>query len=237
MSAEHTTAPAAPALSSTDRTALGRHKERGRTDRADLYAVLDAGLICHLGVVSAGLPVVLPTAYGRDGDLLYLHGSSANRSLLAADGQEVCVTVTHLDGIVCARAVFSHSVNYRSAVVFGTARLVTGDAERLAGLRLITEHLVPGRWATVRPPTRKELAATAVLAVPLTEASVKIRTGPPADEPEDYALDVWAGVVPARLAFGPAEPDQALPPGTRVPPHIQALARRGPGGDVDGQPQ
>ncbi len=219
--------PAAGALSGTERTALRRHKERAREDRADLYAVLDAGLVCHLGVLVDGVPVVLPTGYGRDGDLLYLHGSSANRSLLGADGQEVCVTVTHLDGIVCARAVFSHSMNYRSAVVFGTARLVTGDAGRLHGLRVITENLVPGRWAAVRPPSRKEMAATAVLAVPLAEASVKVRSGPPGDEPDDYALDVWAGVVPAALTFGPAEPDPALAPGTPVPAHIQALADAG----------
>src|ERR1039458_6527975 len=212
-----TTGPSTTGLSSTERTALHRHKERGQTDREDLYAVLDAGLICHLGVTIDGLPVVLPTAYGREGDRLSLHGSSANRGLLAADGQEVCVTVTHLDGIVCARAVFSHSMNYRSAVVFGTARLVTGDAERLHGLRVITENLVPGRWAAVRPPTRKEMAATAVLAVPLAEASVKVRSGPPGDDPDDYALDVWAGVVPAALTFGPAEPDPALAPGTAVP--------------------
>ena len=231
MSTERSTVPngpgapaAAPALSGTPRTALGRHKERGRADRADLHAVLDAGLVCHLGVLVGGAPVVLPTGYGRAGELLYLHGSSANRSLLAADGQPVCVTVTHLDGLVCARAVFSHSMNYRSAVVFGTAWLVTDDTERLDALRVITEHLVPGRWAAVRPPTRKELAATAVLAVPLAEASVKVRSGPPADDPDDYALAGWAGVVPAALTFGPPEPDPALPAGTPVPAHIQALA-------------
>ncbi len=217
-------AAAAAALSGTSRTALHRHKERGRADRANLYAVLDAGLVCHLGVLIGGTPVVLPTGYGRAGDLLYLHGSSANHGLLAADGQEVCVTVTHLDGLVCARAAFSHSMNYRSAVVFGTARLVTDDTERLAALRVITEHLVPGRWAAVRPPTRKEMAATAVLAVPLAEASVKVRTGPPADDPDDYALGGWAGVVPAALTFGPPEPDPALPDGTPVPAHIEALA-------------
>jgi len=213
--------PGAGPLSATARTALHRHKERGRADRADLYAVLDAGLICHLGVVIDGLPVVLPTAYGRDGDVLYLHGSSANRSNLAADGQDVCVTVTHLDGIVCARAVFSHSMNYRSAVVFGRARLVTDDQERLAALRVITEQLIPGRWAAARPPSRKEMAATSVLAVPLTDASVKVRTGPPADDPE-----VWAGVLPAALTFGEQQPDPALPPGTAVPGHIRALAGR-----------
>ncbi len=213
-----------PALSTTPRTTVGRHSERARADRADLYAVLDAGLICHLGVIIDGAPVVLPTAYGRDGDTLYVHGSSANRSVLAAAGQEVCVTVTHLDGLVCARSVFSHSVNYRSAVVFGTARLVTDPAGKLAGLRTVTEHLVPGRWDTVRAPTRKELAATAVLAVPLAEASVKIRTGPPADEPDDVATGLWAGVVPVAQVFGEAVPDDAVAPGGRIPEHILALS-------------
>lgn len=215
------------ALSSSARTRLGRHSERGRPAREDLYAVLDAGRICHLGVIIDGTPVVLPTAYGRDGDTLYLHGSSANRSMRAADGQEVCVTVTHFDGLVCARAVFSHSVNYRSAVAFGTARLVTDPRQHLAALRVITEHLIPGRWDAVRPPTRKELAATAVLGVPLAEASVKVRTGPPADEPADVAAGGWAGVVPVTQIFGEALADGAVVPGTKPPDHIQALVTTG----------
>jgi hypothetical protein len=213
-------------LPTTARTRLGRHSERAKTSRADLYAVLDAGMICHLGVISDGVPVVLPTAYGRVDDTIYLHGSSANRSIAAADGNEVCVTVTHFDGLVCARAVFSHSVNYRSAVIFGAARLLTDDAERLAGLRAVTEHLIPGRWDSVREPSRKELAATAVLAVPLTEASVKVRTGPPSDEPDDLASPAWAGVVPAVLGFGTPAPDPAMPAGRQVPAHIQALTQR-----------
>jgi len=171
-----------------------------------------------------GAPVVLPTAYGRIGDTLYLHGSSANRSLHAADGQQVCVTVTHVDGLVCARAVFSHSVNYRCAVVFGTARIVTDAGERLAGLRAVTEQLIPGRWDAVRAPTRKELAATSVLAIPLAEASVKIRTGLPGDEPEDLGLPVWAGVVPMAVSFGEPEPDPALRPGLTAPEHIRMRA-------------
>jgi hypothetical protein len=211
-------------LSTTDRTTLNRLSERGRTDRADLYAVLDAGLVCHLGVIVDGSPLVLPTGYGRHDDTLYVHGSSANRALLAADGKEICVTVTHLDGLVCARALFHHSMNYRSAVIFGTARLVTGDAERLAALRTITDQLVPGRWDHVRPPTRKELAATAVLELPLDEASVKVRTGPPKDDEEDYDTGIWAGVVPAELTFGDAVPDPLLRPGAEVPAHIKALA-------------
>lgn len=209
-----------PDLSSTRRTELGRHRERGRTERDDLYAVLDAGLICHLGVIVDGAPRVLPTGYGRLGDLLYLHGSSANSSIMAGNGQEVCVTVTHLDGLVCARSVFNHSMNYRSAVVFGVARLVIDPEEKLLALRTITEHLVPGQWCYVRQPSNKELAATSALALPLTEASVKIRGGGPSDEPEDYELDVWAGVVPVTTGFGEPEPDAVLSPGIDRPAHI-----------------
>ncbi len=208
-------------------------RERGRDDRADLDAVLAAGLVCHLGVVIDGEPVVLPTGYGRSGDTVYLHGSSANRSLLAAAGQQVCVTVTLLDGLVCARAVFHHSMNYRSAVIFGTARLVTEPAEKLAALRAVTDHLVPGRWEHAREPTRKELAATAVLAVPLSEASVKARSGGPKDDPEDYDSGIWAGVLPAALAFGPAQGDPALPPDVAVPAHIASLAGRPRGAAPD----
>src|SRR5580693_8468272 len=222
-------------LSSTPRTELGRHRERGRTERDDLYAVLAAGLICHLGVNIDGAPVVLPTGYGWIGDDLYLHGSSANRSLLAAAGQQVCVTITLLDGLVCARAVFHHSMNYRSAVIFGAARLVTEPDEKLAALRAVTDHLVPGRWEHAREPTRKELAATAVIALPLAEASVKVRAGGPKDDPEDYDSGIWAGVLPSALAFGPAEPDPALNGGVPVPDHIAALANRprgAPGGSL-----
>ena len=208
-------------LSSTPRTTLRRHRERGMTDRADLYAVLDAGLICHLGVISGGVPMVLPTAFGRDGDTLYVHGSSANGAFGAADGQQVCVTVTHLDGLVCARSVFTHSVNYRSAIVFGTATMVRDEDERWQALRTITDHLIPGRWAAARQPTRKEMAATAVLSVPLTEASVKIRTGMPKDEPEDLGLDVWAGVLPVAVTFGEPEPDPLLREEIPVPAHIR----------------
>jgi nitroimidazol reductase NimA-like FMN-containing flavoprotein (pyridoxamine 5'-phosphate oxidase superfamily) len=210
-----------PDLSSTPRTELGRHRERGRTDRSDLHAVLDAGLICHLGVVVNGAPRVLPTGYGRLGDLMYLHGSSANSSFTAGSGQEVCVTVTHLDGLVCARSVFNHSMNYRSAMIFGVARLVTDPAERTMALRAITEHLAPGQWSYARQPSKKELAATSVLALPLAEASVKIRGGGPSDEPEDCALDIWAGVVPVTTGFGAPEPDAALRPGIGVPRHIR----------------
>jgi nitroimidazol reductase NimA-like FMN-containing flavoprotein (pyridoxamine 5'-phosphate oxidase superfamily) len=212
-------------LSGTPRTTLRRHHERGATDRAELYAVLDAGLICHLGVVADGVPVVLPTAYGRMGDTLYLHGSSANGAFGAAAGQQVCVTVTHLDGLVCARAVFTHSVNYRSAVVFGQASIVSDEDERRHGLEVITDHLIPGRWAAARQPTKKEMAATAVLSLPLTEASVKIRTGMPADDGEDLDLDVWAGVLPVALTFGEPQPDPSLRDDIKLPDHIRDYRR------------
>jgi nitroimidazol reductase NimA-like FMN-containing flavoprotein (pyridoxamine 5'-phosphate oxidase superfamily) len=220
MSTE-TTPPPGTLLSSTERTTLRRHRDRAQADRAALYAVLDAGLVCHLGVVADGTPVVLPTAYGRDGDTLYLHGSSANGAFRTADGQRVCVTVTHMDGLVAARSVFSHSVNYRSAVIFGTAAVVTGEDERWQALRLITDHLIPGRWAAARQPTGKELAATAVISLPLAEASVKVRTGMPADEPEDLGLDVWAGVLPISDTFGQPVADPQLGPEVPVPAHIR----------------
>jgi uncharacterized protein len=208
-------------LSSTPRTTLRRHRDRAQADRAALHAVLDAGLICHLGVVADGDPVVLPTAYGRDGDTLYLHGSSANGAFWAADGQRVCVTVTHMDGLVAARSVFSHSVNYRSAVIFGTAAVVKDEDERWQALRLITDHLIPGRWAAARQPTTKEMAATAVLSLPLTEASVKVRTGMPIDDPADHELDVWAGVLPVAVTFGEPVPDLQLRAEIPLPAHIR----------------
>jgi len=222
-------------LSPTPRTTLQRLRERGRLDRADLDAVLEAGLVCHLGVIIDGAPVVLPTGYGRIGGTLYLHGSSANRSLLSAAGQDVCVTITLLDGLVCARAVFHHSMNYRSAVIFGTARLVEDPDEKVAALEAITNHLVPERWDHARTPTRKELAATAVLAIPLDEASVKVRTGGPKDDAEDYDSGIWAGVLPATLTFGAAEPDPALTGDIPIPDHIAALAGR-PRGAAPGNP-
>ena len=214
-------------LSSTRRTALRRKSERGSTERGDLYAVLDAGMICHLGVVLDGCPRVLPTAYGRIDDTLYLHGSVANCAFGAADGHEVCVTVTLLDGLVCARSVNAHSMNYRSAMIFGVARIVRDEPGRLAGLRAITENLIPGRWAAAREPNRKEMAAVAVLALPLAEASVKTRTGGPLDDSADYALDVWAGVIPVSTVFGAPEPDSALPAGLPVPRHIQERVTAG----------
>jgi hypothetical protein len=196
-------------LSSTERTRIGRHSERGADERQELYDILDAGLVCHLGVIVNGSPRVVPTGYGRDGDTLYLHGSTGATSLRA---DEVCVTVTHLDGILLARSTFHHSMNYRSAMIYGRPRLVTDPEEKLSGLRVLVEHLAPGRWDVARRPNRKELAATTLLALPLEEASVKTRQGPPGDEEEDYALDVWAGELPVRHVTGDPVPDPLLRP-------------------------
>jgi nitroimidazol reductase NimA-like FMN-containing flavoprotein (pyridoxamine 5'-phosphate oxidase superfamily) len=213
-------------LSPTPRSTVRRGARRARTDRADLYAVLDAGLIGHLGVVLDGAPVVLPTGYGRSGDTLYLHGSTGAASLRGSAGAPVCFTVTHLDGIVYARSAFHHSVNYRSAVVHGTARLVTDDDERLLGLEALTEHLAPGSWRATRLPDRKELAATAVLALDLAEAGVKVRTGAPGDDerdlrPAEGAQPVWAGVLPLRTVPGEPEPCPLLPAGVPVPARVR----------------
>jgi len=216
-------------LSPTRRSTPTRLRERASTDRADLYAVLDEGLVCHVGVVRDGAPVVLPTGYGRIDDTVYVHGSTGAGWLRVADGAPICLTVTHVDGVVYARSVFHHSMNYRSAVVHGRARLVTDDAERLAGLRAVTEHVAPGSWDHARLPTRKELAATALLALDLIEASLKVRTGPPGDDDEDVeAGGRWAGVVPLSATFGAPQPCPLLPPGSTTPDHVAARSRRDP---------
>jgi nitroimidazol reductase NimA-like FMN-containing flavoprotein (pyridoxamine 5'-phosphate oxidase superfamily) len=214
-------------LSTTARSTVTRLRERSRTDRADLHAVLDAGLVCHVGLVRDGAPVVLPTGYGRIDDIVYVHGSTGAGWLRIADGAPVCLTVTHLDGIVYARSVFHHSMNYRSAVVHGPARLVRDPEEKLAALRAIVEQLSPGSWEHAREPDRRELAATAVFAVDLAEASVKIRNGPPSDDDADVAAGGrWAGVLPVRTVFGLPEPCPTLPADAPVPGHV---ADRRPG--------
>jgi nitroimidazol reductase NimA-like FMN-containing flavoprotein (pyridoxamine 5'-phosphate oxidase superfamily) len=210
-------------LSPTPRTQLGRKRFRAVTEREALHALLDESLVCHLGVVSDGAPLVLPTAYGRDGETLYLHGSTGARSLhTAADpGLEVCVTVTALDGIVYARSVNNHSMNYRSAVILGRARLVEEREAKLHGLRVITDHLAPGSWVHAREVNAKEFASVSVLALDLAEASVKVRAGGPGDEPGDvHANAAWAGVLPVRTVFGEPEPSEDLPPGWVVPAHV-----------------
>jgi uncharacterized protein len=217
------------ALSPTLRSTVRRLKDRARTDREDLYAVLDAGLICHLAVVINGAPVVLPTCYGRDGDTLYLHGSTGARSLLTASGGDVSVTVTLVDGLVYARAVMHFSANYRSAVVHGRPREVEGD-ERSHGLRVIVEHMTPGSWDYAREPNKKEMAATKVIALSLTESSVKVRTGPPGDDAEDVATGgVWAGVIPLQQHWGRAIPAPDLDDDVAMPAHVRDRQLTTPG--------
>jgi nitroimidazol reductase NimA-like FMN-containing flavoprotein (pyridoxamine 5'-phosphate oxidase superfamily) len=210
------------ALSATPRTRHHRLREQGRQDRADLLAVLAAGFVAHLGLSAADGVMVVPTVYGFTEDELYLHGSVASQSL-AADAP-ACVTITLVDGLVLARSVFEHAVNYRSAVIYAVPRVVDDPAEKLAGLRCVSEHVAPGQWDYVRQPSRKELAATRLLAFSLLEASVKIRTGPPddADSP-DAELGLWAGEVPLESRWQAPVPDPALPRGQQPPAHIQAL--------------
>ncbi|WP_433649982.1 pyridoxamine 5'-phosphate oxidase family protein [Micromonospora zamorensis] len=223
-------AAGAPPLSATPRTVLRRGREKARTSRADLLDVLAAGVVCHLGVVVDGAPMVVPTIYGFDAETLYLHGSVASRSL-AGPPETVCVTVTAVDGLVLARSVFEHSVNYRSAMLYGRPRDVTDGDEKRAGLRLLTEHVAPGQWEHARQPDRRELAATRLWALSLDEASVKVRTGPPDDaDSADAVAGRWAGELPVVTRFGAPVPDPALPPGTPVPAHIAARAGTRPGG-------
>ncbi|POX45933.1 flavin-nucleotide-binding protein [Streptomyces sp. Ru71] len=216
-----TSQPLPATLPQTDLTRHRRLREQGSLSRADLDAILDAGFVCHLGVVIEGRPLVVPTVYGRDERWLYVHGSVASRSL--AGSVPVCVTVTHVDGLVLARSVFEHGVNYRSAVIHGEARTVTDPEEKLQGLRLLTEHTAPGQWSYARRPSRKELAATTLLAVSLEEASVKIRSGAPDDgDGPDAGLGLWAGTLPLTQLWGAPVPDPLLPAGTPVPGHIAA---------------
>ena len=219
--------PESSDLPVTTRTTHRRLREQGSTSRRDLDDILRSGVICHLGVMVDGDPMVLPTAYGVAGQVVYLHGSVASRSLVAAPQATICVTVTHVDGLVLARSVFEHAVNYRSAMIYGTPRLVTDPVEKLAGLRALAEHIVPGQWDYARQPNKKELAATTLLALSLAEASVKIRTGPPDDgDSPDAELPVWAGVLPLTAAWQSPEPDPVLPASIPLPPHITALANR-----------
>lgn len=215
------------ALPLTDRTRVTRLPDRQVVDRQVLHEVLDAGLVAHVGVVRDGVPVILPVGYARDGDSLLLHGSTGGGLLRqAAAGLPVTVTVTLLDGLVYARSLFDSSMNYRCAMVIGTATPVTGP-DKLAAMRLLSEHLMPGRWAEVREPTKRELAATLVLRLPLAEASVKLRAAGAEGEPEDgESREVWAGVLPLRTVAGQPEPDPDVPAGVPVPASLDRARRR-----------
>ncbi|MFD8379968.1 pyridoxamine 5'-phosphate oxidase family protein [Streptomyces sp. NPDC059679] len=212
----------------TDRTVPTRSRERASYDPELVHSILDEGYVCHLGFVRDGAPVVLPTLYARVGERLYVHGSTGSRPLRMASGAEdpgmpVCLTVTHVDGLVLARSAFHHSINYRSVVVHGAARQVTDGAERAAALDALVDHVVPGRAADSRPANAKELAATAVLRLDLAEVSAKIRTGGPNDEPEDLALPHWSGVLPVARTYGAPVPADDLTPDTPVPGYLTRL--------------
>ncbi|MEW2611667.1 pyridoxamine 5'-phosphate oxidase family protein [Streptomyces sp. NPDC047880] len=215
------------AYTPTDRTVPTRSPDRASYDRDLVHAILDEAYVCHLGFVRDGAPVVLPTLYARVGERLYVHGSTGSRPLRAAGqadpGLPVCLTVTHVDGLVLARSAFHHSINYRSVVVHGVARDVTDPEEKRQALDALVDHAVPGRSADSRPANKKELAATAVIRLDLDEVSAKLRTGGVNDEPEDLALPHWAGVVPVRRTYGTPAPDPGLAPGTELPGYLTAL--------------
>jgi nitroimidazol reductase NimA-like FMN-containing flavoprotein (pyridoxamine 5'-phosphate oxidase superfamily) len=210
----------------TERTTLKRLPKRGVYDRDIVYGILDEGFICHVGFAVDGRPFVIPTGYARVDDQLYIHGSQASRMLRnLAEGVDVCVTVTLVDGLVLARSAFHHSMNYRSVVIFGRAAIVEQREAKLAALLAFSEHVIPGRWAEVRVPYEQELKATTVLALSLIEASAKVRSGPPLDDEEDYALNVWAGVIPLKVVAGQPISDPRLPEGIEPPPYALNYTR------------
>jgi nitroimidazol reductase NimA-like FMN-containing flavoprotein (pyridoxamine 5'-phosphate oxidase superfamily) len=210
----------------TERTRVRRLPERAAYDRATVHAILDEGFLCHLGFVVDGQPYVIPTGYARVGETVFLHGSTGSR-LGLRPGMDVCVTVTLVDGLVLARSAFHHSMNYRSVMAIGRTRPVTDPGEKEAALRALVEHIVPGRSDEVRGGDSRELAATAVLALPLAEVSAKVRTGPPSDDEPDYALPIWAGVLPLALTPGEPAPDPVLDPSIPTPAHVASWSRPG----------
>jgi uncharacterized protein len=217
-------------FSPTDRTTLKRLRKRGDFDRDAIFAILDEAFICHVGFIADGKPVVIPTSYVRVADDVYIHGSAASRMLRSLEeGIDVCVTVTLIDGLVLARSAFHHSINYRSVVIFGKAKAVDESEEKMRALHAFTEHVVPGRWADIRPPDENELRATLVLRLRLTEVSAKARRGPPIDDDEDYKLPVWAGVVPLRLIADAPVIDDRVPAGIEAPDYVREYSRNGKG--------
>ncbi len=211
---------------SSERTRLRRLPERGRYDRATIHSIVDEALICHVAFGTEAGPVVIPTIHARDGETLYLHGSAASRMLRTIrDGDPICVSFTLIDGLVMARSLFNHSMNYRSVIVFSSAREVTDPEEKLRSMRLVSDHIAPGRWDDARTPNDKETRATMMVAIALEEASAKIRTGPPGDEEDDYDLAVWAGVIPVDTVFGEPQPDARLAAGIDLPPYLEGYSR------------
>jgi nitroimidazol reductase NimA-like FMN-containing flavoprotein (pyridoxamine 5'-phosphate oxidase superfamily) len=210
------------------RTTVQRKPERGVYDTETIYAILDAGFLCHVGFEEQSQPFVIPTLYARVGELLYLHGSPRSRFLQpVAGGLPLCITITHVDGLVLARSAFHHSINYRSVMILGRGRIVVDQAEKAAALDALVEHIVPGRSAEVRGPNASELRATQVLAIPLEEASAKVRSGPPLDASRDYALPIWAGELPLRLHALEPVSDPRLAKGIPIPAHVQGFRKEG----------
>src|SRR5437016_6558743 len=213
-------------LPQTPRTTLKRLPQRGHYDRELINQILDEGFICHVGFAVDGQPVVIPTGYARVGDSLVIHGSQASRMLRAlGQGIDVCVTVILIDGLVLARSAFHHSMNYRSVMVFGRARVIDDRAEKLEALFALSEHMIPGRWQDVREPSEEELQQTTVLSLPIEEGSAKIRTGPPLDDEDDYALPVWAGVIPLKVVAETPTADPRLPANTPIPDYAARYSR------------
>jgi uncharacterized protein len=210
----------------TPRTRVVREPQRAVYDRSVVNRILDEGFICHVGFSLDGQPFVIPTSYGRHEDVLYIHGSAASRMLRnVSGGIPMCVTVTLLDGLVLARSIFNHSMNYRSVVVLGTGTAIEDREEKLSSLRLLSEHIIPGRWNEIRQPNKKELKATTILRVPIQEFSAKVREGPVIDDEEDYAFPVWAGVLPLNIVPGEPIADSRLADGIRLPDYIKAYSR------------
>ncbi|MET0753878.1 MAG: pyridoxamine 5'-phosphate oxidase family protein [Pyrinomonadaceae bacterium] len=213
-------------INPTEKTKIKRLPKRGNFERASVYKILDEGFVCHVGFAVDEQPFVLPTAYARIDDRLLIHGSAASRMMKAMASEiDICVTVTLVDGLVLARSAFHHSMNYRSVVVFGKAKIINDKAKKLAALRTFIEHIIPHRWSEVRPPTEIELKATTVLALPITEASAKIRAGDPIDDAEDYEMDVWAGVIPFGFSAGKPVVDAKLKSGAKIPPYVSNYKR------------
>jgi len=211
----------------TARTRVVREADRAVYDREALYRILDEGFLCHIGFVADGQPFVIPTSYGRQDASLYIHGSAASRMLRQLkEAAPVCITVTLLDGLVLARSVFNHSMNYRSVVILGKATLVDDPSEKLAALRVLSEHILPGRWDDSRQPNERELKATSVLHVPIEEFSAKVRVGPPIDDEEDYSFPTWAGVIPLEMKAGTPINDPRLDPERRAPEYARSYLRK-----------
>ena len=210
----------------TERTRVVRESHRGAYDRETIYKILDEGFVCHVGFAVDGQPYVIPTLIARVGDAIYFHGSAASRMLRnISQGLDVCVTVTLTDGFVLARSVFNHSMNYRSVIALGKAILVDAPEEKLEALRAFTEKILPGRWNDARQPNEKELKATSILRLPLTEVSAKIRSGPAEDDAPDYALPVWAGVIPLHLAAAAPIRDERCDPAIPTPSYVAGYKR------------